>query len=576
MKMISGGCMKSLEIDNYDKEGFPYVEIVEQPASKALRFRYECEGRSAGSIPGANSSSEYKTYPTIKICNYQGRGIVVVSCVTKDQPYRPHPHSLVGKGTCKTGVCRMEITPGHPIVSFVNLGIQCVKKKDIAEALSVREEIRVDPFRTGFDHKRQPSSVDLNAVRMCFQVFVEGREGKINVPLQPVVSQPIYDKKAMSDLMICKLSHYSGTVAGGMEMIMLCEKVAKDNIQVRFFEKRDGLEVWEGYGDFKSIDVHKQTAIAFRTPSYRYQAIEEPLPVYIQLKRPSDGATSEPLPFQYLPLGADDHDALRRKRRKFGGSPRAQVLRVIQAEAESQGIPMNEPIFECNTDPVRLEARVQSFPGRGVGLAFTEGVHSMVGNVGTPIQSPTNLLDTSVPSYGDQDSPVSLPSPAVGYSVYNAMHGGANHPASIINEEFESAPNNQGYPYHQQSFNRHQVDSSQFSNCFQQQYSHRQQAPALQKLTTSQQTQPRNAHLLGLESTINESDLLDIPGSNQASFDTSLNQLDSAELAAFSVALSETFSSGLSIIDHPVKIENNIATGTLPVSVGAAASWCDV
>jgi len=45
----------------------PYIKIVEQPASKALRFRYECEGRSAGSIPGVNSSTENKTYPTIQV-----------------------------------------------------------------------------------------------------------------------------------------------------------------------------------------------------------------------------------------------------------------------------------------------------------------------------------------------------------------------------------------------------------------------------------------------------------------------------------------------------------------------------
>lgn len=42
-----------------------FVEITEQPASKALRFRYECEGRSAGSIPGVNSTPENKTYPSI-------------------------------------------------------------------------------------------------------------------------------------------------------------------------------------------------------------------------------------------------------------------------------------------------------------------------------------------------------------------------------------------------------------------------------------------------------------------------------------------------------------------------------
>lgn len=46
----------------------PYIKIIEQPASKALRFRYECEGRSAGSIPGVNSTTENKTYPTIQVC----------------------------------------------------------------------------------------------------------------------------------------------------------------------------------------------------------------------------------------------------------------------------------------------------------------------------------------------------------------------------------------------------------------------------------------------------------------------------------------------------------------------------
>lgn len=66
----------------------PYVIIEEQPAPKALRFRYECEGRSAGAIPGANSTSENKTYPTIKVMNYIGRAVVVVSCVTKDYPHK--------------------------------------------------------------------------------------------------------------------------------------------------------------------------------------------------------------------------------------------------------------------------------------------------------------------------------------------------------------------------------------------------------------------------------------------------------------------------------------------------------
>lgn len=45
----------------------PYVEIMEQPKAHGLRFRYKCEGRSAGSIPGENSSAEHRTFPTIKV-----------------------------------------------------------------------------------------------------------------------------------------------------------------------------------------------------------------------------------------------------------------------------------------------------------------------------------------------------------------------------------------------------------------------------------------------------------------------------------------------------------------------------
>lgn len=42
----------------------------------------------------------------------------------------------------------MEVPPETMTVVFSNLGIQCVKKKDIEQALRVREQIRVDPFQS--------------------------------------------------------------------------------------------------------------------------------------------------------------------------------------------------------------------------------------------------------------------------------------------------------------------------------------------------------------------------------------------------------------------------------------------
>ena len=96
--------------------------------------------------------------------------------------------------------------------SFPNLGIQCVKKKDIEESLVLRQQIRVDPFQSkykktahrkminlhlaaGFAHKTNPQNIDLNCVRLAFQVFLEGNDkGAFTFALKPVVSDPIYDK----------------------------------------------------------------------------------------------------------------------------------------------------------------------------------------------------------------------------------------------------------------------------------------------------------------------------------------------------------------------------------------------
>jgi len=45
----------------------PWVEVTEQPKSTAMRFRYQCEGRSAGTILGVNATIGQKTYPSIKV-----------------------------------------------------------------------------------------------------------------------------------------------------------------------------------------------------------------------------------------------------------------------------------------------------------------------------------------------------------------------------------------------------------------------------------------------------------------------------------------------------------------------------
>lgn len=296
----------------------PHVVILEQPASRALRFRYQCEGRYPGTLVSVSSTAENKTYPTIKVMGVQKPAVVVVSCVTKDQPYRVHPHNLVGKEGCKNGICTQHLKPDMTC-TFTSLGIQCVKRRDVEQNLLQRENIRVDPFRNGFAHKDQAASIDLNAVRLCFQVFLEGSQpGKFTVPLHPIVSDIIYDRKAMSDLTITKLSHTCAPMSGGLEMILLCDKVAKDDIEVWFEEERDGQTVWKERAELLPNGVHKQVAICFRTPRYRDPIMADvPVDVHLLLRRPSDGALSEPRAFTLHP-NERDPEAIERKKRKIG------------------------------------------------------------------------------------------------------------------------------------------------------------------------------------------------------------------------------------------------------------------
>lgn len=159
--------------------------------------------------------------------------------------------------------------------TFKNLGVQCVKRKDIPESLKTRNDIKVDPFRKRRTTESQlTSTFDLSVIRLAFQVFCPGSDGRYEIPLEPVVSDPIYDKKSNTDLIICKLSHCSGSCAGGQEIILLCEKVVKEDIAVRFFEEIDGKTVWEEYGTFIQSSVHKQVAIALKTPKYNRVAVE--------------------------------------------------------------------------------------------------------------------------------------------------------------------------------------------------------------------------------------------------------------------------------------------------------------
>ncbi|XP_042902221.1 embryonic polarity protein dorsal [Parasteatoda tepidariorum] len=322
----------------------PYVRIVEQPSPSNFRFRYEREYEDRcgciGNLVGINSTYEKRTFPKIQVMNCKGSFAVVVSCVTKDgPPYRPHPNKIVEnlkkeayhklEDEERRGIYCKIIKNSTMTCSFPNLGILSVKKQDIPKSLKLREKYLVDPFGTGFDYTKD---IDLNILRLCFQVLLKDSEGKYKIRVPPVVSEPIYDRKSISDLTIMKFSHYSAPATGGTEVILLCDRVPKESIQIWFYEVHDSNVIWESPAEFHPSDIHKQVAISFRIPRYHNENLQQPVSVYVELR--DENRKGKPRPFQYLPMERDP-DGIACKRKKV--KERIDLERLFQGNILSGG-----------------------------------------------------------------------------------------------------------------------------------------------------------------------------------------------------------------------------------------------
>ncbi|XP_037026629.1 embryonic polarity protein dorsal-like [Bradysia coprophila] len=285
------------------------VEIIEQPQPKSMRFRYSSEGNSAGSIFGVNSTEDAKTYPSIRILNYEGAARVCVSCVTIDEIPKPHPNCLVGK-PCSEGICVFNFTTKAASprrVTFPQLGIQCPKLIEVKENLEKRQAQNIDPFKTGFGHK-ELKSINLHQMRLCFQVFLIPDPAKNLIPLEPVVSDIICDKKTNVKLRIFEKSDNYSAACGDKKIIILCDKVDKRDIRVRFYETgTDNSVIWLDWAKFQPKDVHKQ------------------------LETISDGTCSDPIPFQYVPDNTNIELALNNKVDKIDHSKALyEFLQVLE------------------------------------------------------------------------------------------------------------------------------------------------------------------------------------------------------------------------------------------------------
>lgn len=58
---------------------------------------------------------------------------------------------------------------------------------------------------------------------------------------------------------ICRVSHDSVPASGGQKIIILTEKIYKNDIEVWFYQLNDeGDVIWEAPGIFETEDIHYQ------------------------------------------------------------------------------------------------------------------------------------------------------------------------------------------------------------------------------------------------------------------------------------------------------------------------------
>ncbi|KAH0624369.1 hypothetical protein JD844_031768 [Phrynosoma platyrhinos] len=304
----------------------PFLTIIEQPKQRGFRFRYGCEGPSHGGLPGASSEKGHKTYPTVKISNYVGLARIEVDLVTHTDPPQVHAHSLVGKQCNEDGNCIVTVGPKDMTAQFNNLGVLHVTKKNMMEI--IKKKLQKQKMRNRVqslteseqeeieqEAKELKKTMDLSIVRLRFSAYLRDSSGNFTLALKPVISDPIHDSKSpgASNLKISRMDKTAGSVRGGDEVYLLCDKVQKDDIEVRFYE--DDENGWQAFGDFSPTDVHKQYAIVFRTPPYHKMKIDRPVTVFLQLKRKRGGDVSDSKQFTYYPV-VEDKEEVERKRKK--------------------------------------------------------------------------------------------------------------------------------------------------------------------------------------------------------------------------------------------------------------------
>ncbi|GBM23563.1 Nuclear factor NF-kappa-B p110 subunit [Araneus ventricosus] len=318
----------SVYIETAMKDNGLHLKIIEQPAD-TFRYRYKSEKGSHGGIKGENTARSKKSYPTVKVenCppNLKKKVLIKVSLYTNEPEPKPHVYELTGKNAGGTKLDE------NFMAIFQSLAISTRKKEEVLEILKERK--KADKVSKGFSYDEasveaeaheEMKSFNLDSAKLCFEAF--STEDASTPLCEKIFSHAINNQKsaATGDLKITRLSRCSGKCSGGDEVFLLCDKVKKEDIKVRFFDEESD---WEAYAEFNPAEIHHQVVIIFKTPAYHQGNVYKT--VYFELVRPSDSKCSEPRIFDYIP---DDDGILHPSNRKILNTQNASLVKNEPSE----------------------------------------------------------------------------------------------------------------------------------------------------------------------------------------------------------------------------------------------------
>ena len=293
-----------------------------------------CEGSAHGPIPAETSTKENKRFPTIRVDNCPPNTPVYlhISLCTENSD-EVHMHNLHGKSVfngeyleqlksndtgnlvhCIQGIsilqtknpnkneilgCKLaqsEILNLKGMVYYKDLMTSWTPPNTEFNPLCFRNVI---PNLQDYINNAGAMNAANNVVRLKFRAYVESLG-----PFVPLIaySKPIFDCKvpATALLKIHRISRCSGSMSGGDEVFLLCDKIERHDIEVVFYFENKGSRELIGLGVFSPADVFRQFVIVFKTPpctGYNLPVLDAKLCIR-RKKDPND--MSPPLDFKYF------------------------------------------------------------------------------------------------------------------------------------------------------------------------------------------------------------------------------------------------------------------------------------